>query len=122
MTPALRFAKTASDLSQALKRVRELESKVAGLEKRAEAEKFLVETMANSRAPLSLRPTSISDFLEKRALIENSNLEAAKLAVQMTSAGEKFEIGDPEDSRPLYSSLGSRADDDFVDYLLGSGQ
>ena len=120
MKPALQFAKTASALATSQKRVVELESRLAEFEKRAEAEAFLIETMSNTRAPLSLRPSSIADFLEKRAMVEKSNLEAAKLAVQMSAGGTGFQIGDPEDSRPL-SSSGSRADDEFIDYLTSSG-
>ena len=121
MNPALALAKTASELVSVRKHVRELETKLAEFEKRAAAEAFLIETMANARAPYALKPSSIADFIEKRAVIEKTNLEAAKLAIQMTSM-QGFEIGAPDQTQPLPSSSGSRADDEFTEYLLGSSR
>ncbi len=119
MKPALQMAKTASELAASRKKVAELEAKLVEFEKRAAAEQFLVDMMSDARAPLSLKPSSVADFLEKRSSIEKVDLEAAKLAVKMASV-HGFEIGEPEDPTPLYQSSGSKADDEFTEYLLNS--
>lgn len=115
----VKLAQTAKALVEAKKKVSELETKLAALEKRAEAEGFLLDMMQDPRAPLALRPSSVADFLEKRAAIEKQDLEVAKLAAKMASS-RGFEIGDPEDPTPLFQSTGSRADDEFVEYLLST--
>jgi len=122
MKPMIQMAKTASNLVAANRRVVELEAKLTGLEKRAEVEQFLISMIEDAHAPSALRPTSIRDFLEKRAAIEKQDLEVAKLAAKMVSS-QGFEIGDPEQPTPLQSGGdGSLADQMFTDYLLGSDQ
>lgn len=117
MTPALQLAKTAAELVDVRRHAADLEARLAVFEKRAETEAFLVDMLTNPRAPNAFRPSSVGDFLEKRALIEKQNLEAAKLAVEMAN-GHGFEIGDVEKPDTNYVTQGSRADDEFVDYLL----
>ena len=114
------MAKTASELVASRRENDELRAKLAEFEKRAQAEAFLVEMMSDVSAPLSMKPSSVADFLEKRASVERlSDIEVAKMAVKMASA-HGFEIGGPDEPDPLYQSSGSRADDDFTEYLLGS--
>lgn len=115
----IQLAKTASDLIAARKRVEELETKLAEHEKRAAAESLLIDLMSDPRAPLSLKPSSVADFLEKRAAVEKVDIETAKLAMKMASS-HGFEIGAPEDPTPLFQSSGSKADDEFTEWLLGS--
>lgn len=116
------MVKTAASLATANARVAELEARVGELEKRAAAEEFLIEVMDDPATPFALRPTSIDDFLEKRAMIEGIDLETARAAVKLAGAGSGFEIGTPDASTPLYESSGSQADDMFIQYLLGSSQ
>jgi hypothetical protein len=115
----IQMAKTAQELVDTRKEVEELKTKLADFEKRAGAEAFLIDMMSDARAPLSLKPSSVADFIEKRAAIEKVDLKTAELAVKMASA-HGFEIGVPEEPTALYQSSGSKADDDFIDYLLGS--
>lgn len=118
MNPMITMAKTASLLATANKRVEELEAKIAGLEKRAEAEQFLLSMMEDVHAPQALRPTSVRDFLEKRATVESQDLEVTKAAAKL-AGGQNFEIGDP--TRPTHAAGdGSLADQMFEDYLLGT--
>jgi len=117
----LQIAKLASSLVAAKKKISELESKVADFEKRAECEDFLISMLENSQAPAPMKPTSIFDFLEKRAKIEKQDLQIMKLAAEMASS-QKFEIGDPEQFPQSVSGNynESAADQMFTDYLLGS--
>ena len=120
MTPLLNMAKTAAALAEARKEICALRTKIAGLEKRAAAEEFLVSMMHDTRSPPALKPSSVADFLEKRAAIEQQDLQVAKLAAKM-AASQGFEIGNPEagTSQPgPYNE--SRADAEFQDWLLGS--
>lgn len=117
----VKLAQVAKALTESKKRVSELETEIADYEKRAAAEGFLLDMMQDPRAPLALRPSSVADFMEKRAAIEKQDLEVAKLAAKMASS-HGFEIGDPDDPSPLFQSTGSRADDEFLEYLLTSGQ
>ena len=116
----IQMAKTAQQLVDSRKEVDELKVKLASHEKRAAAELFLIDMMSDPRAPLSIKPSSVADFIEKRAAIEVlENIEVAKLAAKMAST-HGFEIGSPEEPTTLYQSTGSRADDEFTEYLLGS--
>jgi hypothetical protein len=122
MTPLVAMAKTASALVDARKEIETLRAKLATHEKRAAAEEFLVTMMQDARSPLALKPSSVTDFLEKRAAIEQQDLEVAKLAAKM-AASQGFEIGNPEPvtdaQRGSYYNE-SRADAEFQDWLLGS--
>jgi hypothetical protein len=114
------MAKTASDLIASRKENDDLRAKLAGFEKRAQAEAFLIDMMSDVGAPLAMKPSSVADFLEKRAAVEKlPDIEVAKTAVKMASANG-FEIGGPDEPTPLYQSSGSQADDEFTEYLLGS--
>ena len=116
----IQMAKTAQQLIDSRKEVESLRAKLAEFEKRAQAETFLVDMMSDVSAPLAMKPSSVSDFLEKRASVEKlPDIEVAKTAVKMASANG-FEVGGPDEPTPLYQSSGSRADDEFTDYLLGS--
>lgn len=121
MTPLLDMAKTASALADARKEVEALRAKLAGYEKRAAVEEFLVATMNDARAPRALKPSSVADFLEKRAAIEQQDLEVARMAVKL-AASQGFEIGNPEPAAPgtMTPYNESRADAEFNDWLLGS--
>lgn len=118
MKPILAMAKTASELAESRRRVTELETKVAQLEKRAAAEEFLLKAMDDPRSPTFLRPSSVSDFMSKRAAIEAQDLEVAKLAAKL-HGGQDFGIGDPEQPTPLLPYNESRADNDFTEWLAG---
>ena len=116
----IQMAKTAQALSVSKKENEDLRAKLAEFEKRAEAEAFLIDMMGNPRAPLSMKPSSVSDFIDKRAAIEKlESIEVAKTAVSMAST-HGFEIGEADEPDHLQQSNGSRADDEFNDYLLGS--
>jgi len=115
----LQLTKTANALVAANKKVADLEARVVEFEKRAAAEGFLIEMMESPRAPFALKPSSVADFLEKRAAIEKQDLEVAKLAAKMAGS-HGFEIGSPETPAPLFQSTGSQADDEFIAYLLGT--
>lgn len=121
MTPLLNMAKTASALADARKEVEALRAKLAGYEKRAAVEEFLVAMLDDARAPRALKPSSVTDFLEKRAAIEKQDLEVARMAVKL-AATQGFEIGNPEPVPPGPASPynDSRADAEFQDWLLGS--
>lgn len=95
----------------------ELEAKVAHLEKLAEAEKFLTE-IQDSDAPMSIRPTTIEDFLEKRAaLAEGDNLKSAELAVKIASR-QDFQIGEvSEQTRPEHQTGEGKADAIMSEWL-----
>lgn len=116
----IQMTKVANELVASRRENDELRAKLAEFEKRAEAEAFLIDMMSDAGAPLSMKPSSVEDFLDKRAAIEKlDSIEIAKTAVKMASA-HGFEIGGPDEPTPLYQSSGSRADDEFTDYLLGS--
>jgi hypothetical protein len=115
------FAKLGRELVASRKECDALKVKLAGLEKRAAAEVFLTSLLQDPTAPMHLRPSGVEDFLSKRDQVEKLDLETAKLAAQMASRGG-FEIGEPEDASPRYSSSSSKADDQFVDWLSGFGQ
>jgi hypothetical protein len=113
------FAKTARALAASHQEAAELRAKLAGFEKRAAAESFLISMMEDSRAPLALKPSSVADFMSKRAAIEKQDLEVAKLAAKMVGS-QGFEIGDPEEPSPLFPEYnGSRADAEFTEWLAG---
>lgn len=113
------FAKMARELVASRKENAELKAKLAAFEKKAEAEQILVEAMSDPRVPLHLRPSGVQDFLTKRAQIEGQDPKTVKLAMQMAS-GTEFGIGEPESSKPAFTSSGSLADDQFTEWLLGS--
>jgi hypothetical protein len=107
----------------ALKReVGELQEKVASFERKEAAESVLVEIMSDPRAALSFKPTTASDFLHKRAQLENlEDMKAAKSAIKMAQVGD-FAIGDgdePGDDARVISANGSRAEQEFEDWLVG---
>lgn len=110
------MAKTASELVESRKRVGELEAKISEMEKRAAAEQFLLTAMNDPRSPLFLKPSSVADFMSKRAAIEAQDLEVAKLAARL-HGGQDFGIGDPEQSTPLLPYDDSRADHEFTEWL-----
>lgn len=114
------MAKTASELVSSRKELTELKVKLALLEKRAEAESFLVELMSDPASPVHFRPSGVDDFLAKRAQVEKLDLNQARLATKIASRGT-FEVGEPEDEQPRYSVSGSKADDEFTDWLTGFG-
>lgn len=120
----LAIVKTATKLAAARKEVDDLRSKVEAFEKRAAAEKFLLEMMESPQAPIALRPDSVADFMAKRASVEEQDIEVAKLAAKLFG-GQDFGIGDPEtvDDQPSGSAYNeSRADNEFVDWLRGFGE
>jgi hypothetical protein len=110
------MAKTATNLVASKKRVTELETKISEFEKRAAAEQFLVSMMNDPRSPLFLKPSSVADFMSKRAAIEAQDLEVAKLAARL-HGGQDFGIGDPEKDTPLLPFNESRADNEFTEWL-----
>jgi hypothetical protein len=116
----LSMAKTASELVTARREVTELRVKLAAAEKRAAAESFLIELMNDPAAPVHFRPSGVDDFLAKRAQVEKIDLNQARLATKIASRGS-FEIGEPEDEKPRFSASGSKADDEFTDWLTGFG-
>jgi len=95
--------------------------KLAAFERREEAEAFLCSIMQDPRAPLTFKPSTPSDFLDKRAQLEGlDNIKAAEVAVKMAQFGG-FEIGEVmDDGRPPPPNDGSKADMDFNDYLLAA--
>lgn len=114
------LAKTAANLRDAKSRVSELEGELASFKKKAAAEDLLLKIMQDPNVPLHLKPSSIADFVEKRAHLEAlEDIAVAEAAVKMASS-QGFEIGAPEDPTPLYQSSGSPADDMFTDWLLNS--
>lgn len=117
--PTIQLAKTASALATSRKEVAELRARVVGLEKRAAAETFLLEMMESARAPMALKPSSIEDFLKKRAAIEQHDLEVAKLAAKIAGEGD-FGIGDVEEETIPRPYNESRADAEFTDWLVNS--
>ena len=119
-TPHLDMAKTAAQLVTYRKEVEELKSKLAAFEKRAEAEQFLIDLAQDPHAPLHLKPSGIADFLEKRASVEKlPDIAMAKTAAKMAGS-HGFEIGEVEEPTTLFESNGSRADDEFTEWILGS--
>jgi hypothetical protein len=116
--PMLLLAKTASALTASRKEAGELKARVARLEKRAEAEAFLLKMADDPRAPLFLKPSSVADFMAKRAAIEEQDLEVAKLAARLYG-GQDFGIGDPEQPTSAAPYDESRADAEFTDWLAG---
>jgi hypothetical protein len=98
----------------------ELKEKVASFEKKEAAEDLLVTIMGDPRAPLNFKPSTASDFLQKRAeLMDMKDINTAKTAVKMAQAGD-FSIGDgdePGDTARLNAS-GSPADQQFEDWLI----
>ena len=120
MKTMLSMAKTASELVTARREVAELKAKLAQMEKRAAAESFLVELMSDPAAPVHFRPSGVDDFLAKRAQVEKVDLEQVRLATKIASRGS-FEVGEPEDERPRFSPSGSKADDEFTDWLTEFG-
>lgn len=116
------MTKMSSALVASRRGATELRTRLTGLEKRAEAEAFLLQMMEDPRAPPALRPTSVSDFMSKRAAIEEQDLEVAKLAARLYG-GQDFGIGDPdrppESSQVAYNE--SRADDEFNQWLTSFG-
>ena len=117
--PFLKLAKLATENIDLKKEAENLREKVAKFEKRAEAEQVLIDLIHSNDAPIALRPSSVEDFLNKRAQIEEKDLETVKLAAKMASA-QDFGIGDPENESSLFNSSGSKADDMFTEWLLDS--
>lgn len=122
MSIVTHMTKTSSALVASRREVSELRTKLAGLEKRAQAESFLLQMMEDPRAPLALRPTSVSDFISKRAAIEEQDLEVAKLAAKLYG-GQDFGIGDPDQPAepPQMAYNESRADAEFTEWLSSFG-
>lgn len=116
----LSMAKTASELVSARRELTDLKAKLAQAEKRAAAESFLVELMSDPAAPVHFRPSGVDDFLAKRAQVEKLDLDQARLATKIAGRGS-FEVGEPEDERPRFSVSGSKADDEFTDWLTSFG-
>jgi len=116
MTTTLKLAEA---LTAARAEIRELRTKIAGYERREAAEGFLIEALDSQELPPSLRPSSVPDFLEKRAMVEKHDLKATKLAAQMLAQG--YEIGGPEKiDAPTVPYNDSRADAEFEAWLAGS--
>lgn len=113
--PLLKLSSLASANVALRRECDELRERLEAFEKRAAAESLL----ASDEVPAHFRPTSVDDFLDKRAQIEDQDLETVKLAMKMSS-GADFSIGAPEENTPLYQSSGSQADDMFTEWLLGS--
>ena len=116
----LSMAKTASELVSARRELTDLKVKLAQAEKRAAAESFLIELMSDPAAPVHFRPSGVDDFLAKRAQVEKLDLDQARLATKIAGRGS-FEVGEPEDERPRFSVSGSKADDEFTDWLTSFG-
>jgi hypothetical protein len=116
------MTKMSSALVASKKEATGLSTKLAGLEKRAQAEAFLLQMMEDPRSPSALRPTSVADFMSKRAAIEEQDLEVAKLAARLYG-GQDFGIGDPDRPDELspmpYNE--SRADAEFTEWLSSFG-
>jgi hypothetical protein len=94
----------------------ETKGRLAVLEKRAAAEEFLLGIKDDLSAPVSLRPTTPEDFLEKRAALEaHENLQSAELAVKMASR-QDFEIGNVADSPPAAQPGEGTANAIFTDW------
>lgn len=95
----------------------ELKARVERLEKLAAAEQFLIN-IDDSAAPVSLRPTTLEDFMEKRAaLAEGENLKSAALAVKIASR-QDFQIGDVSDhARPEHQTGEGQANAVFQNWL-----
>ena len=94
----------------------ETKAKLAVLEKRAAAEVFLLGIKDDMSAPISLRPTTPEDFLQKRAALEaHENLQSAELAVKMASR-QDFEIGEVADPPPAGAPGEGTADAIFTDW------
>lgn len=95
----------------------ELKAQVAAYEKRASAEEFLMGIKDDASAPISLRPTTPEDFLEKRAALEaHENLQSAELAVKLASR-QDFEIGDVAEEKPQNPTGEGNANAIFGDWL-----
>jgi hypothetical protein len=109
--PLLTMAKTASALMDSRRELDECKARLSAFEKRAAAEKVLLE------APDHLRPASIQDFLAKRAQVERHDLGTVKLAMQMAGSAN-FEIGEPESFTPRFLEGESKADAEFEAWLL----
>ena len=94
----------------------ETKAKLAVLEKRAQAEDFLLKIKDDMSAPVSLRPTTPEDFLQKRAALEaHENLQSAELAVKMASR-QDYEIGTVAEPPAQVQTGESKADAIFTDW------
>lgn len=120
-TPTAHMAKISAENVQLRKQLSAATEKLAGHEKRADAESILVDAMRDPRTSLDLRPVDVEDFLAKRAEVEAlPDVSSARTAVKLASRGA-FTVGEPDDTagnRP--ASTGSKAEDDFVNHFLGS--
>jgi len=120
---AAQMAKTAAENKQLRDKIAGLEAKVAVADKRAMAEAELMAIMADPRAPLDMRPVDVSDFMAKRAELEElSDFGAMRTAVKMASA-RSFSVGESDDSQSsalgaFRSPTGSKAEEDFVNGFI----
>ena len=80
-----KLAQVTKTLAETQKKVADLQAELKAHEKRAEAEGFLLDMMQDPRAPLALRPSSVADFMAKRAAIEKQDLEVANLAANLAA-------------------------------------
>jgi len=112
LTKAYRMRKLASVKQAADSDKAAMAVKLEEFEKKAEAEDFLLELINDRNTPATLKPTTIEEFLEKRAEISHKNLDVIREAIRISSAGSgDRSISLADDSAPV-------ALDDVTDFLL----
>jgi hypothetical protein len=117
------MAKLAAENKVKDREIADLKTKLAAHDKRAEAEKVLVDVMNDPRASLDLRPVDVEDFLAKRAEIEKLPDTKMALAAVKIAQRRSFDLGSPEPGDASTSggqrvSTGSKADDEFANSFL----